>query len=97
MVGEIARRQRSRGPAALLGRAAKRPAQRRWAHRSSVPRAGGLGVGLGVRVGRRPASGGQALPFASSARAINRLTRDTDKPSSFAIAVMLIAPVVCAW
>ena len=39
---------------------------------------------------------GQALPFASSARAINRLTRDTDKPSSLAIAVMLIALAVCA-
>ncbi len=34
---------------------------------------------------------GQALCFAPSARAISRLTRDTDNPSSRAIALMLSA------
>jgi len=39
---------------------------------------------------------GRALSFVSSARAISRLTRDTDKPSSRAIALMLRALSVWA-
>ena len=43
-----------------------------------------------------PGVWGQALPFACSARAMRRLTRETDSPNSRAIALMVIAPSVWA-
>jgi hypothetical protein len=58
-----------------------------------VSRRGQQPAGSGLAGGRR----GQAFTFTLSALAISRLTRDTDKPNSRAIAVILMAPAVWAW